>query len=337
MALIISLFLLGMFFVLPVVAEEPPDFTFVTYNVENLFDCRHDTLKDDFEFLPAGERRWTWGRYMKKVNDIARVLHEIGEPDGDDVDYRSFHLPDVIVLCEVENDSVLLSITRRSLLRTARYQYVITQSLDNRGVDVALLYNPLTFRPDTSFSIRVKPIKGFSATRDILYIKGTTRAGASLHVFALHAPSRSAGEVQTEPYRLEVSNVVAKQVDSLLSSDLSTRIIVAGDFNDYSYNKSLKNLGKRLCHVSQGAQGLNESFTHVCGTYYFRGEWGSLDHVLVSPALAESVSQCYVFDRAWLLEQDAQGQLKPRRTYLGPKYHGGVSDHLPLVMKIAEW
>ena len=325
------------FLVWPVMAEEPPAFTFVTYNVENLFDCMHDTLKNDYEFLPDGNRKWTWGRYKKKVNDIGRVLHEIGEPNVTGVDYKGFHIPDVVVLCEVENDSVILSLTRRSMLRSVGYRFIITQSQDQRGVDVSILYNPLTFRPDTSFSIRVNPIKDFAPTRDILYIKGTTRAGEKLHVFALHAPSRSSGEAHTEPYRMAVSDVLTHHVDSILASEPLANIIVAGDFNDYSYNKSLKHLGERLRHVSKDAKGYDEKNTRVSGTYYFQGEWGSLDHILVSPAIADKVSQCYVFDRKWLLERDAQGNLKPMRTYRGPIYHGGVSDHLPLVMKIAEW
>lgn len=335
-SLVVKVFVIlcGVFCVLPAVAEEPSAFTFVTYNVENLFDCRHDTLKNDQEFLPDGDRRWTWKRYRKKVNDIARVLHEIGEPNETTVDYKKFHIPDVIVLCEVENDSVIVSLTRRSLLRSAGYRYVITHSQDHRGVDVSILYNPLTFRPDTSFSIRVDSLRGLSPTRDILYIKGTTRAGEQLHVFALHAPSRSSGEMKTRPYRMLVSNTVAHHVDSLLTDDPSANIIVAGDFNDYSYNESLKNLSERLCHISKDAKGYNENRTHVHGTYYFQGEWGSLDHILVSPSIASKVTQCYIFDRDWLLELDAQGVLKPKRTYRGPMYNGGVSDHLPLVLKI---
>ena len=33
-------------------------FRVVSYNVENLFDCRHDTLKNDYEFLPDAMRHW---------------------------------------------------------------------------------------------------------------------------------------------------------------------------------------------------------------------------------------------------------------------------------------
>ena len=36
------------------------------FNAENLFDCQHDSLTDDFEFLPDGRRRWTHTRYHTK-------------------------------------------------------------------------------------------------------------------------------------------------------------------------------------------------------------------------------------------------------------------------------
>lgn len=34
-------------------------FTFVELNCENLFDTRHDSLKNDTEFLPTSAHHWT--------------------------------------------------------------------------------------------------------------------------------------------------------------------------------------------------------------------------------------------------------------------------------------
>ena len=108
-------------------------FTLVQLNCENLFDCRHDSLKDDHEFLPEAYRRWTPSRYWKKLNRIGQEIVACG---GEGKQWR---LPDLVALCEVENDSVLRDLTHRSLLRTARYEYVMTNSPDVRGIDVALL------------------------------------------------------------------------------------------------------------------------------------------------------------------------------------------------------
>ena len=132
---------------------------FVEYNCENLFDCHDDSLKNDQEFLPESKRQWTFGRYWKKVNDIGRVIQQCGETPGDEEDY---HLPDLVSLCEVENDSALLMLTQRSILKGAGYKYVMTDSPDLRGIDVALLYNPLTFRLVDSHSLRIRTPEAYA-------------------------------------------------------------------------------------------------------------------------------------------------------------------------------
>ena len=59
---------------------------------------------------------------------------------------NQWHLPDLVALCEVENDSAMIALTKRSLLRKAGYEYVMTSSPDERGIDVALMYQPFSFR-----------------------------------------------------------------------------------------------------------------------------------------------------------------------------------------------
>lgn len=303
--------------------------TFVEYNCENLFDCRHDTLKDDYEFLPDAKRRWNFGRYWKKLNDISRVIVGCGAAsvgEGEDP-----LMPDFVAMVEVENDSVMTMLTRASALKGAGYRYVMTNSEDVRGVDVALLYNPLTFRMEHSYSLRVAPPqKHQRKTRDILYAKGYHRSGDTLHIFVVHAPSRGGGYKFTEPYRVAVTRRLMQSIDSLHSKDADARIIVAGDFNDYSTDKSLQVLRDGgLTDISDGARG-----AEALGTYKFQGEWGSLDHIFVSAPLQKLVHNCFIYDAPWLLEEDTQKGMRPCRTFRGPTYHGGVSDHLPLVVRM---
>ena len=108
----------------------------VELNCENLFDYTHDEGKDDMEYLPEATRHWTKKRYWRKLNNIAQELLSCSD-NG---------IPDLIALCEIENDSVLQDLTKRSLLRNAGYEYLITASPDVRGIDVALLYSPLRLR-----------------------------------------------------------------------------------------------------------------------------------------------------------------------------------------------
>ena len=316
-------------------------FTFVELNCENLFDCRHDSLKNDTEFLPDGSYHWTRTRYWRKLNRVGQTIIACGEKQEGvlqgrelkDVDYvkgRSWQLPDMVALCEVENDSVLYDLTRRSLLRNARYEYVMTNSPDERGIDVALLYSPFSFRLINSHSVRVEPIRNMRPTRDILYASGIIASGDTLHVVVAHLPSRRGGERQSRPFRMAAASKVAEVIDSIYNNvSKDAKIIIAGDFNDYSQSASVRLLcSSRMKDISAKATGHNGAK----GTYRYQGEWGSLDHILVSESLVASVANCYIYDAPFLIEPDDKyGGVKPRRNYLGPRYLNGFSDHLPLV------
>lgn len=297
----------------------------VELNAENLFDTEHDTLKNDHDFLPDGAYHWTRTRYWRKVNRTAQTLISCG---ADSVQT----LPDLIGLCEVENDSVMIALTRRSLLRKARYEYVMTASPDQRGIDVALVYQPFAFALDTAQAFRIPPKEGLRPTRDLLYVCGRVLTGDTLHVFVVHAPSRSGGEMTSRPNRLHVATVLAAKIDSIRDAQPSAKIIAMGDFNDYADDASLALLYHHgLVNVSRHATGRNGAR----GTYRYQGQWGSLDQMLVSESLAGAVHDCHIHDAPFLLEEDKKyGGVKPRRNYIGPRYNDGFSDHLPLVMTL---
>ncbi|MBP5583449.1 MAG: endonuclease/exonuclease/phosphatase, partial [Bacteroidales bacterium] len=55
-------------------AQSTPDFLFMSYNVENLFDTIDNPLKNDNEFLPSAKREWNSYRYQKKLTNISKVI-----------------------------------------------------------------------------------------------------------------------------------------------------------------------------------------------------------------------------------------------------------------------
>ena len=292
--------------------------TLVELNCENLFDCHHDSLKQDTEWLPASVRKWTPDRYWRKVNNIGQEI----------ISCSSDGLPDLVALVEVENDSVVFDLTHRSLLRNAGYEFLMTQSPDVRGIDVALLYQPFSFRPVCYDYLDVQPLEDMRPTRDILYVQGETMNDDTLHLFVVHAPSRFGGEKATRPNRHVVMQRLVETI-RLLPPD--AKVIVVGDFNDYADSPSLLFLEEQGLHnVTKGAVG-----THGAkGTYRYEGRWQSIDHVLVSRALRDSVAQVFVNDAPFLLEEDKKyGGVKPFRTYNGMRYQRGFSDHLPLVVR----
>ena len=116
-------------------------FRVVSWNVENLFDIHHDSLKNDREFLPDALRHWNYTRYKKKLTDMARVITAVGE----------WEPPALVGLCEVENDTVLRDLTRRSPLKELNYRYVMTEAL----VFPLCLYSaPETVSPHERFVAR---------------------------------------------------------------------------------------------------------------------------------------------------------------------------------------
>lgn len=310
-------------------AQEP--FRVMFYNVENLFDCQHDSLKNDYEFLPDAPKGWTLARYNDKLAKIAKVIVATGDKN----------VPDLVGLCEVENDHCLTDLTEHSPLREADYRYVMTNSPDQRGIDVALLYQRGSFKLLGQNSIRIpyEEVKR-TPTRDILHVMGQVLSGDTLDVFVCHMPSRSGGEEQSEPYRLFTAQILNTNVDSIMATRQHPNVLIMGDFNDYPTNKSIAEvLGavapqgevqpKKLYNLMDGRKE---------GTYRYRGEWGVLDQLIVSGFLLQghdgmrtSYDKAQILKHPFLLEEDNKyGGDIPFRTYWGAKYHGGFSDHLPV-------
>ena len=295
--------------------------TFVELNCENLFDYHHDEGKDDTEYLPEATRHWTKKRYWQKLNNIAQELLSCSD-DG---------IPDMIALCEVENDSVLHDLTSRSLLRNAGYEYLMTNSPDLRGIDVALLYSPFAFAPIRSYSIRVTPVEQMRPTRDILYACGQTVSGDMLHVFVVHFPSRFGGEKYSRPFRQAAADRLCQSIDSIQTVTSEPKILIAGDFNDGDESLIIKQIEQHdILNLTKEASAPKG----VHGTYRYKGQWESIDHILGSPSISNKVGAAFIHAPEFLLEEEKRyGGYRPRRTYNGPRYQPGYSDHLPLVVR----
>lgn len=316
------------------VAQQP--FRVMEYNVENLFDCRHDSLKNDEEFLPASIRGWNSFRFRDKVGKIAKVI----------LAASGSQVPDLVALCEVENEYCLRSLVRYSPLKDAAYRFVMTDSPDQRGIDVALLYQPAAFRLLSRRSVRIPMERlGHRPTRDILHVTGRVVSGDTLDVFVCHFPSRSGGERHSEPYRMLAASCLRAAVDSVCGVRRNAYILITGDFNDCPSNRSLREaLGAvrppeagadcgKLYNLMDGKEG---------GTYRYKGHWDIFDQMIVGGRLLQESSsvrtgygKARILMFPFLLEEDERyGGMSPFRTYKGMRYHGGFSDHLPLLLEL---
>ena len=283
---------------------------FAWWNVENLFDCQHDTLKNDHEFLPEGNYHWTKSRYWKKLDNLSRTIAAIA---GDDA------WPMVIGMCEVENDTVLRDLTRRSPLRRARYSYIHEEGPDKRGVDVAMLYQ---FRLLGHKAIRIPSEEhGFSPTRDILHAWGLCPTlPDTLHIILVHLPSRANSGRQGEKHRRLAVSTLCSLLDELAGKS----VVLMGDFNAEPTDKIFRSINQRMKSlVPQDKKELRRAQ----GTYFFRNVWGFIDHILVSPSMLALVEKSVTVGKFPLLLNERG---TPNRTFQGPVYKGGISDHLPI-------
>lgn len=312
-------------------------FRVVEYNVENLFDTVHQEALNDLEYTPKGSRHWDSRRYWTKQDKLLRVI----------VACSGVEPADLVVLCEVENDTVLRDLTQRTRLRSMGYEFLMTRGSDPRGINVALMYQPFSFKPLCWKALEVVSAhnpKG--STRDILWVEGLTPTQDTLHLYCVHLPSRSGGQRATDKRRSEAVEIIASHIDSLRTVGREPKTLILGDFNDEWRNNSIRKvLGARpprgkLRPENRYVLTANlKNGREIRGTYYFRQRWSQLDHVIVSGNLLDKQSRfftaqdfCRIGAFDFLLERTHRGSVKPRRSYLGPVYHGGYSDHLPVVL-----
>ena len=305
------------------------------YNTENMFDTDDDPQKDDDAYTPAGDYHWTVSRYWEKLDAVSKVIVAADEDQA----------PALVGLSEVENEVVLKDLTARSALKAADYRYVMTDSPDRRGIDVALMYRRSYFRLIGFESLRVdlRPYGG-GATRDVLHVTGLLENFDTLDVYVCHWPSRYNGAEQTEALRMCAARTVRASVDSIFSIRRKPYIIIMGDLNDGPDDLSVRQ-GLKAHPYSKKWVELDRELVTVMdpleeGSYKYNGAWDKYDQFVVSSSLLNGlgctmIKSVEIMNLPFLLTDDNNyGGVKPLRTYNGRRYQGGYSDHLPIKLYV---
>lgn len=297
-------------------AQGPETLRVLFWNVENYFDW-HDggASPSDAEFSAGGARRWTARRFFAKSNAIAKaVLYLAGEEMG--------ALPDLVGLAEVENRFVLRKLLSETALRKTDYGIIHFDSSDPRGIDVALL-----FRTGTVDTLRCFPVgvPGL-ATRDMLVAQLRTRGGDSLAVVVCHHPSKYGGAA-ADPRRAAAVARLASLSDSLRVAGW-TRQVAIGDFNDTPDAPLYAALAQYYVNLAAPPAARGE------GSIRFQGCWELIDQCFVTPPLAPGASFRVCRIPFLLVRDGAYAGQKPLRTFSGPRYLGGVSDHCPVLLRL---
>jgi hypothetical protein len=305
------------------------------YNLENLFDTIDAPDINDEEFTPKGAKLWNTAKYYDKLENMSSVISQIGtnlNPDG----------LAVLGVCEIENRRVLEDLVSQSKLKNRNYHIVHFDSYDSRGIDLALIYSPKYFSPIQAKPVPVKIYDGTKQifTRDILVVSGLL-LGEPVTFMVNHWPSRRGGESLTNPWRISAASECRKIVDSLLTINPESRIVVMGDLNDEPTSPSVKNYIKTSGNLKKLKQGemyntMEQFYVRGIGTLAYKDAWGLFDQIIISDGWIRDskkglvFEKSYIFNKEFLLQKTGKYKGYPLRTFNGNEYAYGFSDHLPV-------
>lgn len=312
--------------------------TIAFYNFENLFDTINNADVNDEEYTPTGDQRWTYEKYRKKLDNLSRVINEIGTSD------QQKESPVIIGGSEIENRGVLEDLVKHPTLINKDYGIVHFDSPDRRGIDVALLYQKKHFKPTSYINVpliiydqtdKTKRIY----TRDQLLVTGLLD-GEEMHFIVNHWPSRSGGEKKSSPNREAAGRLNRKIIDSLYNINPNAKIITMGDLNDGPYNKSVKvELGAKAKKEDTKERGMynpmEEMSNKGIGTLAYRDAWDLFDQMILSEPFIRKDYTSYrfwkagVYNKPFLTQTSGQYKGYPLRNSNGQV---GFSDHFPVYL-----
>lgn len=310
--------------------------TVAFYNLENLFDTCNDSLTLDDARTPDGVDHWTEARLTKKLLHLSRTLAEIGTEIG-------VSPPDIVGVCEVENEGLLHSLIQQPALRSFSYGIVHFDSPDPRGIDVGLLYRKDRFFPEENKSIRLLlhdegGVRKY--TRDQLIVTGYLDTDY-IGILVNHWPSRGGGAIRSRGYRKAAALLQRHLIDSLIYRHPEIKIISMGDYNDNPEDTSLSILKGKAWRKKPSLNRelynpLSKAYRRGLGTLAYRDRWNLFDQILFSGAWRGKTGEGYrlwkvgIFQANYLTTPSGRYKGYPFRTYAGGLYQGGYSDHFPV-------
>jgi len=315
------------------------------WNLENLFDIENSPRRSSFleNQLKKELKGWNQNILNQKIDNLSSIIIKFNTNNG----------PDILGVCEVENEHVLKLLTDKlnSLLPVRSYSFIIIDGEDKRGIDTALIYdkNKYTVDPKT-FTLRISKR---NPTRDLFQIQLTTQSNNTLVLILNHWPSRSGGKLESEPFRMMVAENLSywvKRIHEELGKDIS--ILLMGDFNDNPFNRSMtdylqsSNIRKKV----MGAKNhffYNPMFRFLdknIGTHVYGNEVNILDQFLISKSiLNQSNSLPFKVDSVEIIDfpELSKGKYKTPIRFGRPKDSKGInpngySDHLPISITLKE-
>lgn len=323
------------------------------WNVENLFapedyPNRSDKLK---RALGKELQGWTADVLNKKLAQLASIIRQMNDGRG----------PDLLGVCEVENRDVLDQLVAALDDLDRQYKVVHSDTKDARGIDVAFLYDSARFKIKAN-EVFNHFILRRNATRDLVQASFYTKPkGNRLVCIGNHWPSRSGGELESEPYRIGAAETLSYWHERILelftAGAHEPSLLVMGDFNDEPFNRSLIEyaLSERIERRVVSKRTQNPYLFNLMwslmgrgvGTYYYEGLPNMLDQLLVNRAMLRPESALKVRPESVEILTFPEMVVSSGVNKGSPKRFGrpsaassfdepGFSDHLPIAVRVVE-
>ena len=303
-------------------------FSIAFYNLENLFDTAHDAYTLDEDYTPEGELQWNMDRYNRKIRNLANVISKIGR--------KQCEIPPVFVgVSEVENDTCLEDLVKADKLNPFSYNFVHYDSPDERGIDVAFLYQKEHFELIYSDNYPLMLIDNSGDrdyTRDILLVHGKL-FGKPVYIIVNHWPSRNKGAQASSYKREQAAKLVNEIINDIHEENDAARIIIMGDFNDDPDSNSIKN----NLMTGEFFNPMLELKQNKKGSVRYSNKWYLFDQIIMSDNLLNNTEDelkyisTEIFDDHFLQEPKGKRKGAPKRTFVGKWHLGGYSDHFPVL------
>lgn len=293
------------------------------YNLENLFDPFDSSSNLDKDYTPNGKYKWNQEKYDQKIDHLSQVISRIGRMQSDTA-------PVLLGVCEVENKSCLNDLISSAPIKEFNYDYVFHKSADQRGMNVALLYQKKYFKVLCAYPhyLDFKNQSDDENSRDILHIHGEL-FGKEIHLILNHWPSRTDGTLKTKHKRMRASQVVQGITEGILKKNIHANILLMGDFNDDPLSESMQAFSLYgFINLMTGFQKQKK------GSVRFKGKWIMFDQILMHSNLQKApwfkFSSAHIFVEPQLIQKSGRFKGSPKRTYTGKYHQGGYSDHFPV-------
>jgi len=312
--------------------------TLAFYNVENLFDTINNPNKND-EASPMMELKGNKSKvYWDKIDKLGSVISQIGFEDAKTG-------PAIIGISEIENRAVLEDLIKSKYLIKRNYDIIHYESLDKRGIDVALLYQKKYFKPihHQSFTPAIFRDNFRVYTRDQLLVSGYLD-DELIHVIVNHWPSRSGGEAASRQLREKAAYQNTKIIEKIRETEPNAKIFSMGDFNDNPTDSSFKNVLKTKGKKKEVKEGdlynpFEEMHKQGFNTTGYRDNINLFDQIFFTSQALDTGDKDYssykmfkamIFNKRFLTNKKGRYKGYPYRSFSNGGYTGGYSDHYPV-------